>query len=401
MVAEAQVGSAWKTVLVSGTGGGGQGVFALDVSDPGSFAASKVLWEFTDQNDPDLGNVIGQPRIVKLRTSAPTATTPTYKWFAAVASGVNNYVNDGSGRFSTTGSPALFLLDLSKPSSDAWALGTNYFKISLPISNDLTTGTQEINASGQGTGVGKATGLLNLDFTANSADAVEFFYLGDLHGQFWKLDMSKANLSSSTGTSWNLAKVSGYVNSSSAPIPMYIAKDSAGKVQPITMVPTIAFGPTGTYIVAFGTGKYLEARDNNIDTNTQTQSFYVLYDSGSVKTADVEPDTEGLARFNGRARLQQGSISSGTITVSSFFWNVPRNANNTNKKAGWFIDFPLSGSSGGERQITSAALFGQDILFTSLLPPSASTDAAAAAQATPCCARWMRPTRSSNCLESG
>lgn len=375
VVAEAQVGSAWKTVLVSGTGGGGQGVFALDVSDPSSFAANKVLWEFTDQNDPDLGNVIGQPRIVKLRTSAPSATTPTYKWFAAVASGVNNYVNDGSGRFSTTGSPALFLLDLSKPSRDTWALGTNYFKISLPVTNDLTTGTQETTGSGQGTGVGKATGLLNLDFTANAADAVEFFYLGDLHGQFWKLDMSKADFSSSTDTSWNLAKVSGYVNSSSAPIPMYIAKDSAGKVQPITMVPTIAFGPTGTYIVAFGTGKYLEARDNNIDTNTQTQSFYVLYDSGSVKTADVEPDTGGLARFNGRARLQQGSISSGTITVSSFFWNVPRNTNTTNKKAGWFIDFPLSGSSGGERQITSAALFGQDILFTSLLPPSASTDA--------------------------
>lgn len=376
VVAEAQVGSDWKTVLVSGTGGGGQGVFALDVSNPGSFAANKVLWEFTDQNDPDLGNVIGQPRIVKLRTSAPTATTPTYKWFAAVASGVNNYVNDGSDRFSTTGSPALFLLDLSKPSRDAWSLGTNYFKISLPISNDLTTGTQEVNTSGQGTGVGKATGLLNVNFTANSVDAVEFFYLGDLHGQFWKLDMSKANFSSSTNTSWNLAKVSGYVNSSSAPIPMYIAKDSAGKVQPITMVPTIAFGPSsGSYIVAFGTGKYLEARDNNIDSSTQTQSFYVLYDSGSSYTVDVQPDTGSLARFNGRARLQQGSITSGVISVPSFYWNVPRNTNDTDKKAGWFIDFPLGGSSGGERQITSATLFGQDILFTSLLPPSASTDA--------------------------
>lgn len=376
-VAEAQVGTAWKTVLVSGTGGGGQGVFALDVTAPDSFAANKVLWEFTDQNDPDMGNVVGQPRIVKLRTSAPSATTPTYKWFAAVPSGVNNYVNDGAGRFSTTGSPALFLLDLSKPSTDAWSLGTNYFKISLPITNNVAAGTQEINSSGQGTGVGKATGLLNVNFTlnTNAADAVQYFYLGDLHGQFWKLDMGKTNLSDSTATSWNLDKVSGYVNSSSAAIPMYVAKDSSGKVQPITMVPTIAFGPTGSRIVAFGTGKYLEARDNNIDTSTQTQSFYVLYDSGSVSTQDVQPDTDGLARFNGRARLQQGSISSGAITVSSFYWNVPRNANNTNKKAGWFIDFPLSGSSGGERQITSASLFGQDILFTSLLPPSASTDA--------------------------
>ncbi len=376
VVAEAQLGNDWKTVLVSGTGGGGQGVFALDVTDPSLFAADKVLWEFTDQNDPDLGNVVGQPRIVKLRTSAPNAQTPTYKWFAAVASGVNNYVNDGTGRYSTTGSPALFLLDLAKPSSDTWSLGTNYFKISFPISNDVATGTQEVNAAGQGTGVGKATGLVNFDFTANQADAVEFFYLGDLHGQFWKLDMAKADLSSSTGTSWNLNKVSAYQNSSGNAIPMYIAKDSGGKVQPITMVPTIAFGPTGTYLLAFGTGKYLEARDNNIDTSTQTQSFYVLYDTGNVLTDDVQPDTNGSARFNGRARLQQGSInSSNVISVSTFYWNRPRDTNTSNKKAGWFIDFPRSGSSGGERQITSAAIFGQDIQFTSLLPPSASTDA--------------------------
>lgn len=376
MVAEAQLGEDWKTVLVSGTGGGGQGVFALDVTNPSGFAADKVLWEFTDQNDPDMGNVVGQARIVKLRTSAPTATTPTYKWFAAVASGVNNYVNDGTGRYSSTGSPALFLLDLAKPSRDRWALGTNYFKISFPVSNNLTAGTQELNASGQGTGVGRATGLVNFDFTANQADAVEFFYLGDLHGQFWKLDMSKTDLSSSSATSWNLNKVSTYLNSSGAAIPMYIAKDSGGKVQPITMVPTIAFGPTGTYLLAFGTGKYLEARDNSISTSTQAQSFYVLYDTGSVYSKDTEPDTEGLARFNGRARLQQGSInSSNAISISTFYWNRPKDSNGSNQKAGWFIDFPRSGSTGGERQVTSAAIFGQSILFTSLLPPSASTDA--------------------------
>ena len=38
---------------------------------------------------------------------------------------------------------------------------------------------------------------------------------------------------------------------------MYIAKDG-GKVQPISMNPSIAYGPNG-YVVAFGTGKYLRA----------------------------------------------------------------------------------------------------------------------------------------------
>jgi type IV pilus assembly protein PilY1 len=380
VVGEAEVGSAWKTVLLSGTGGGGQGVFALDVTDPTAFNADSLIWEFTDANDPDLGNVVGQPQIVKLRTSAANVSPPTYKWFAAVAGGVNNYVNDGTGKYSTTGKPALFLLDLSKPKNTAWALGTNYFKVSLPISNSVPDGTQELDASGNGTGQGKATGIINFDYTNGIADAVEFFYLGDLHGQFWKLDMSKADLSSSTEAEWNLQKLSAYKNGSDQAIPMYIAKDSGGKVQPISMVPTIAYGPEGSYILGFGTGKYLEARDNTIDTRTQTQSFYVLFDSGNNSSVDTEADTEGLARFNGRSRLQQGTIatSTGAISMSSFYWNTPKNSglvSGVNKKAGWFIDFPRSGSNGGERQITSAALFGQTIMFSSVLPPSSSQNA--------------------------
>lgn len=101
-VAEAQVGSDWKTVLVGGTGAGGRGVFALDVTDPTQFSASKVMWEFTSADDIDLGYVVGRPQVLKFRTSAPDAP-PDYKWFAVVASGVNNYVRDNAGNFSTTG----------------------------------------------------------------------------------------------------------------------------------------------------------------------------------------------------------------------------------------------------------------------------------------------------------
>ncbi|MEO7127593.1 MAG: PilC/PilY family type IV pilus protein, partial [Rhodoferax sp.] len=109
-IAEAQVGSAgteadWKTVLVSGTGGGGRGVFALDVTNPAAFTASSVMWEFTHADDPDMGNVTGRPQILKLRTSAASVTPATYKWFAVVGSGVNNYVADSAGTFSATGNP--------------------------------------------------------------------------------------------------------------------------------------------------------------------------------------------------------------------------------------------------------------------------------------------------------
>lgn len=92
-VNEAQIGSTWKTILVSGMGGGAQGVFALDVTAPDSFGANNVMFEFTDRDDSDMGNVLTQPKIVKMRM--PGTTLPTYKWFVAIGSGYNNYASDG------------------------------------------------------------------------------------------------------------------------------------------------------------------------------------------------------------------------------------------------------------------------------------------------------------------
>ncbi|MGY8538769.1 pilus assembly protein PilY, partial [Paracidovorax citrulli] len=80
--------SDWKTVLVSGTGAGGRGVFALDVSKPESFAVGNAMWEFTGADDADMGFVVGRPQILKFRTGADT-----YRWFAVVASGADNYTS--------------------------------------------------------------------------------------------------------------------------------------------------------------------------------------------------------------------------------------------------------------------------------------------------------------------
>ena len=97
LVGEAKVGANWKTLLVSGMGGGAQGIFALDVTDPTAFGVGNVMFEFTDADDPAMGNVLTQPALVKLKIPpvAP-ATTPTYKWFIAVGSGYNNYKSDSN-----------------------------------------------------------------------------------------------------------------------------------------------------------------------------------------------------------------------------------------------------------------------------------------------------------------
>lgn len=66
-VSEAKVGSKWKTVLIGGFGGGAQGLFALDVSNPAAFGADNVLWEFMDKDDADMGNVVGEVLLARFR----------------------------------------------------------------------------------------------------------------------------------------------------------------------------------------------------------------------------------------------------------------------------------------------------------------------------------------------
>ncbi len=335
-VAEAKVGSDWKTVLVSGSGGGGQGVFALDVTNPAAFDASKVMWEFSDRDDPDLGNVVGKLQILKFRTSAP-GTTPAYKWFAVVPGGVNNYVNDGN--FSTTGTPTLFILDLSKPVNTAWSLGSNYFKVSLPLVSATSSTT--------------ASGLTNFTATAGLADEVEYVYAGDLYGNLWKLDFSLHGTAE-----WNFNELNGRTTR-----PLYIARDSLSRTQPISVQPKVVRAPNNASIVLFGTGRYFEPADNVVSSSTQTQSFYAIFDNNSTT-----PDTSGgLSVISGRPRLQAGTASSSTVTIPAFVYGRPLTNADVTQRSGWYFDFPRS----GERLISNLALFGSSVLFGSVVPPEA------------------------------
>ena len=357
VVAEAQLGSAgtaadWKTVLVGGTGGGGQGVFALDITNPSDFSASKVMWEFTDADDPDLGNVTGKPQILKLRTSAYNATTATYKWFAVVGSGVNNYRNDGAGLFSTTGNPALFLLDLGKAAGSAWSLGRNYYKIALPVDSTLS--------------VSKATGLVNFTAELSSGGHVARMYLGDLHGNLWKLDFS-VSLGS---TEWNIGKLSAFNKGTAAspvPYPLFIAKDGSGNVQPITASPLIASGAErDTRYVYFGTGKYFESSDKS---STTTQTEYMVYDDGSTSGDTLIGGALRASAISGRVRLKQGTANASTGLISTPSYTNGRAATNVNTevvRSGWYADLPTA----GERQTSDGTLLALStvIIFNSLIP---------------------------------
>lgn len=363
-VAEAKVGSAWKTVLVSGTGGGGQGVFALDISDPSAFDNSKVMWEFTDQHDAEMGNVVGHPKILKINTTAGTTTT-TYKYFAVFASGVNNYVADGAALSTADanyGSPVLFFLDLSKPKSDAWVLGSNYFKVRFPVAS---TSLQ--------------SGMTEFSVRLGNAGELAYVYAGDLQGNVWKL-----NFTATAASNWSLANLS-YFKDGSTPIPMFVAKDGATipNRQPITMEPALIFGPNRTIIVSFGTGKYLETADTA--GPYKAQSVYALLDNNSSVADTASSPTAAIAS---RGRLAQGSWSStAVIDIPAFTWGRPTSDTGT-VKSGWVFDFYNSdtvddndgiveaGERGGtgERQISNFAVLSGKLIFGTVIPAVNSCD---------------------------
>ncbi|MCW5230601.1 pilus assembly protein [Verminephrobacter eiseniae] len=378
VVADAQVANTgaatdWKTVLVSGTGGGGPGVFALDVSNPAQFDAANVMWEFTRADDPDIGQVVGTPKVMKIMTqaarvtdgTASTTTTPAkYRWFAVVGSGVNNYRPE-NGKNSPTGQPALFLLALDKPAGQAWSLGNNYFKVSLPINSMLARSNP--------------TGLINFSALYGIQGEMTDIYMGDLHGNLWRLQFAGKET-----RDWNMGKLSFFNQgdtSTPTPIPLYIARtgDTVPKVQPIAAAPAILPGPivggVESFYVVVGTGKYLESRDS---VSTTQQTVYAIYDNGTRAT-DGASRASATSVITGRSRLRAGTVDKDgrKVTVSAFQWGRPM-ADTQAARAGWYFDLPVTGERVDQAALDLGAL---TVAINSKIPGSTATGAASCANA--------------------
>lgn len=333
-VGEAQVSGNWKSVLTGGFGGGAQGVYALDVTDPtGSkgtgFSTSNVLWEFTDKDDADMGNVMGSPLIVKLRTGSDSITKqPIYKWFVMVANGLNSNQVDSS--YNANAPAALFLLSLDKTPGTAWQLGTNYYKISTPV----PSGTPPYTT---------ANGLSTPVVVPAANGSVMHAYAGDLQGNLWKFALS------GDSTTWNAASALPPYGGTPGK-PLFTATDSLGRPQPITMAPRVVFAPGG-YMVLFGTGKYYEASDTG--TPSQTNSFYGIYEDGN----------NGHYVSGGRSQLNT-VLATPTSDGKAYTLSSPSYAlgYSSGRKPGWRLDFP----DNSEKQVTAAVTSDGVVYFNTL-----------------------------------
>ena len=314
----------WRTILVSGLANGGQGLFALNITDPNaikeSTASSSVMWEFTDADDADLGYTFSQPQISRICTSRGSATTIPAKCLTSTpvvifGNGYNNSENDGNA--STTGAASLFILNLQT--------GALIKKITVP-------GGSATTPNGLST-----PSLLDLD----GDGVVESAYAGDLLGNMWKFDLTTSATAATAFTG----------------VPLY--KATIGSViQPITSQPEIVANPKGGNLILFGTGKYVESIDLG---NYDQQSFYSIWD----KNASVPTLT-------GRTNLQQQSINTTTVTGSDTY-DYRQSTNNLvdyTTKLGWYMDMGSSTSvDKGERIVYAPKVINNGIItFSSLVP---------------------------------
>jgi type IV pilus assembly protein PilY1 len=288
---DAYFGGGWKTVLAGGLGGGGKSVFALDVSNPDGFGTANVLWEYADA--ADLGYTYSQPQIGRLQNG---------EWAAIFGNGYN----------STSDKAFLYIVRLSD--------GVLIKKIAT-------------NAS---VANGLSTPYLH---DANGDKIIDAVYAGDLQGNLWKFDLSAAS-----AAAWSLGNGGN---------PLFVARNAASQVQPITSQPKSAPHPNGGILVYFGTGRYLQ---NSDPANTDVQSFYAVWDSGvalqhtrgdlQVQTIDSETD-----EFNYQAR---------TTSANPVDW--------TGGRRGWYMDLIIPPGGGGERVVSTPLIKYGRVIFVTIKP---------------------------------
>ncbi|MDB5773060.1 MAG: pilus assembly protein PilY, partial [Burkholderia sp.] len=317
-VADAKVDTEWKTVLAAGLGGGAQGVIALDVTNPLDFGGA--IFEFTDADDKAMGNVVSAPVIAKFMTKSPKNAAPEYKYFLVVSSGLNNYKDDGIGKFNPDAPGVLFLLSLDKAPGAKWQVGRNYFKFT----------TQNTDATLQ-------NGLGSPALVVGANGVVRYGYAGDLQGNLWRFDFTGAEP---------------FSKKPPKPTLLFTANDEQGQRQPVTTQPKVVFAPGGGYVVLFGTGKFLENTDV-APGEFKSQSFY-----GILDTTKSDYTVSGRKDLVKRVLETRDNGASLELTGNEFSYLDSK---------GWYFDF-LDSATTGERSVTNGLVANGRIFFNTLIP---------------------------------
>jgi type IV pilus assembly protein PilY1 len=220
-IADAWVGSSWRTIAVGISGAGGRSVFALDITNPTSMSKSSVMWEF---NHPSMGYTIGQPAVAPL---------PNGEFGVVVTSGYDTGEDDG----------VIWILSPADGSIIHTITLADSGELGPPLVADL-----------------------------NSDRVADRIYVGDSDGNLWRVDL----VDSSTAT-W---QAPAGLRSGSTTLPLFVARDDNGLRQAITAPLSSAFNDKGLHTIFFGTGSFYRVDDNVVPDDPDVDTFYGIIDRG-------------------------------------------------------------------------------------------------------------------------
>jgi type IV pilus assembly protein PilY1 len=318
LVVSKRAQSAGQNILVGALGRGGKGVYALDVTDPTNFSQTKVLWDRS--NDVGMGNVLGKPIIAKLNNGVTAVIVPN---------GIN----------SSTDKPALFIYDL---------------KTGAP----LTTAPLAITGASYGSAANPNGLSAPKGWDADGDGDVDYVYAGDLLGNMWRFDLTGV-----TPLLWTAPTV-----------PLFSAKDSGGKEQPITGGISIALDPTtfDTWVF-FGTGRFLTGNDLN---STDIQTWYGVRDSlgtlPATPLARADLKTRQIVFYQPAAAAVVGPPAVAAKAALRAFG--PAVVGDMALKSGWYVDLInppyATADKVGERMVFDPILVGGTVLVEASQAPS-------------------------------
>ncbi|MDB5842401.1 MAG: hypothetical protein JWQ23_4353 [Herminiimonas sp.] len=329
IVADVLIDGRPARVQVQGRGSDA-GVTVLDAGSAGNASlpgGAALLFDFTSEDDVDIGIVTSRPQVARFRASQAGGAAG-YRYFVVLSGGIKAH-----GNAAVTGLTAghLFLLSLNKPPGEKWVRDVNYFKFSTP-------------AAGQGlpNRLGPPALLTGDD------DAIRRAYAGDLQGNVWRFDFSgDAPWSGALGQTPHR--------------PLFTAMDGSAVRQPVTTRPELAFGPGGGYMVLFGTGQ-LPDNAGAESAGFTTQSFYAIHDgAGPVSTV------------SGRGELAQRlpNIDASGDDELRIGGDVFVYGTQAQQKKGWYLDFFESART-GERSVTDPLVAHGIVFFNSMIPDAAA-----------------------------
>jgi hypothetical protein len=317
--------AAWHSVLVGGLGAGGQGYFALDITSAADItlednsvdgAGSRVLWEFTDADDPNMGYSYGRSSVVRLEDGS----------FVAIVA--NGYVNNASDGAQGDGHARLYALNIET--------GAVVGEMEVAVASDSALSPNGLSSP------------TVIDANSNfKADAV---YAGDLKGNVWRFDISGAP--------------GGWDGATNATL-LFTATDTNDVAQAITTPPDVTFHPYGGFLVLVGTGRLFDSDDIAPDPDTQLNAVYGLWDKVPGTTTGIDKSTliaqsmTEVSHANGtRVRVSTNNPVDGSANPIAVDWTSYN---------GWKVDLPA-----GERVLTDGRLRDGRFQFTSMNPTIAT-----------------------------